>query len=62
MPIAILSKANIDKIIITGTQKNPLKIIIGKPFSINQKSYEDRYEIADRTRTEVLALMKGASL
>ena len=62
VPIAILSKANIDKIIITGTQKNPLKIIIGKPFSINQKSYEDRYEIADRTRTEVLALMKGASL
>ena len=57
VPIAIRSQANIDKIFITGTWKNPLQIIIGKPFSIAEHDYDDRYEVANRTREAVLKLM-----
>ena len=59
VPIAICSQANIDKIFITGTWKNPLQIIIGKPFSIAEHDYDDRYEVANRTREAVLKLMNG---
>mgnify|MGYP001282745848 CR=1 FL=1 len=60
VPIAICSQANIEKIFITGTRKNPLKVIIGKPYSITKKTYKDRYEISDKIRTEVLDLLDGS--
>ncbi|MBH30407.1 MAG: hypothetical protein CMG71_00255 [Candidatus Marinimicrobia bacterium] len=59
VPVAIRSKANIDNVIITGTRKNPLKVIIGQPFSIAEFGYPDRYEVANRIRQAVLDLMKN---
>ena len=57
VPVAISTKANINNIFITGTRKNPLQVIIGKPFSIAELGYVDRYEVANRTREAVLDLM-----
>jgi hypothetical protein len=57
VPVAIRSQANIDNVIITGTRKNPLKVIIGEPFSIAEFDYADRYEVANRIRQAVVDLM-----
>ena len=57
VPVAISTKANINNIFITGTRKNPLQVIIGEPFSIEELGYVDRYEVANRIREAVLYLM-----
>ena len=57
VPVAISTKANINNIFITGTQKNPLQVIIGEPFSIEELGYVDRYEVANRTMEAVIDLM-----
>ena len=57
VPIAINSEANIDNLLITGTWKNPLRVIIGKPFSVEGKTYDDRYDVAKQTRDAVLDLI-----
>ncbi len=58
VPVAIHTRANIEEMLIKGTWKNPLRIIIGKPFSVMEKGYEDRYDVAKKARETVLALIK----
>jgi len=59
VPVAIHSMANIDSLLIKGTWKNPLKVIIGKPFSVEGKTYDDRYDVATKTRNAVLDLLSS---
>lgn len=60
-PVAIHSKANIDSLLIKGTWKNPLRVIIGEPFSVAGKSFEDRYDVTEKVRNTVLALIDNVS-
>ena len=60
-PVAIHSKANIDSLLIKGTWKNPLRVIIGEPFSVAGKSFEDRYDVTKKVRNTVLALIDNVS-
>ncbi len=61
VPVAIHSKANIDSLLIKGTWKNPLRVIIGEPFSVEGKTYDDRYDVAKQTREAILDLISSGS-
>ncbi|MCS5598921.1 MAG: hypothetical protein NZ707_04130, partial [Rhodospirillales bacterium] len=61
VPVAIHSMANIDSLLIKGTWKNPLKVIIGEPFSVEGKTYDDRYDVAKQTREAVMDLISSGS-
>ena len=59
VPVAIHSKANIEGLLIKGTWKNPLRVIIGEPFSVEGKTYDDRYDVARQTQNAVLDLLSS---
>ena len=61
VPVAIHSKANIDSLLIKGTWKSPLTVIIGEPFSVEGKTYDDRHDVAKQTREAVLGLISSGS-
>ena len=59
VPIAIHSKADLSGLFVKNTWKNPLNVIIGEPFSVENLNFDDRYQIADNTRQKVLQLIKS---